>query len=208
MIEMIISRTAQLVVGSAYKAWKGKQVRELQKILLEEISEKNTLIHVEDVDDQITLMEMFYEAKRTGAANENLRLMARALRGMAAKGQPVYPNKFRKYARILAELRFEEILVLAAFYKMNKQMLAEVEGTVSAGKVTVHSLWMRVEGEVVPGFLSAADMASAAYSCQRHGLLIPDITIDNIGFLKPTPLLDELVEIADMQDFPIDPESL
>lgn len=207
MNEVILSKIYDLLSSEAIEHWKSRRIKEIQDVLLKEVSDTGTSLHFEQEDDFITIIEMFLMAQRLGAAKENLRLMARTLRSFSISNQPIYPDKFRRYAKILAELTSEEIITLVAFYNIKKEIESELSAQGSPATVSTSQLWSRVSSHISnTPIISVNDMLSAAYSCQRYGLLIPEPSLDGMGYLKPTKFLDELIELSNMQarlDIPI-----
>lgn len=197
MNEIIVSKIFEFITDHALEDWKKRRKQEIQEILLKEIENTGTTINVEHNDDIITIIEMFFHAQRIGAAKENLRLMAKVLFNFSSIQKSIYPDDFRKYSRILAELRHEEIITLVSFYNKNRELEKEMENTPN-NEVSGHLLWERVKNDLVPHKMNEDEMFSSAFSCQRYGLLVPCQTMDGLGYLKTTGLLNDLVALSEM----------
>lgn len=91
-----------------------KRVKMLQEVILSEIRQGNFSQVYED--DKIAISYRLMRDALEGVAKNNLCLMARLICGLAEKEQLTAHN-FQKYAKILADLDYEEVEILAEIVK-------------------------------------------------------------------------------------------
>lgn len=98
----------------------GKMISKRHNLLREVIRSELRQGNFENID-QDELVSIFFRLIRDaeeGVARNNLRLMARIIKGMAEKGALKAPS-FMKYANVLASLTEDEIKVLAVMAQLN-----------------------------------------------------------------------------------------
>ena len=67
------------ITKEAWNTYRQKQIEEVQSVIIQEIKEKGHSLQLAD-DAALNLIDMFITAKQLGAAQVNLRLMARVLK--------------------------------------------------------------------------------------------------------------------------------
>ena len=72
------------ITKEAWNTYRKKQIEEVQSVIIQEIKEKGHSLQLAD-DAALNLIDMFITAKQLGAAQVNLRLMARVLKNFVGK---------------------------------------------------------------------------------------------------------------------------
>ncbi|HXQ10713.1 MAG TPA: hypothetical protein VN805_06900 [Caulobacteraceae bacterium] len=133
----------------------------------------------------------YFRAAAEGVARRNLDLMAEALSSLAA--EPAFaPDEFRRQALRIADLTYEEIVLLAAFLRAP----AQEEG------VTDPSHAWNFACKELRGKSAFPDLASLvqwATALQRTGYVVVWPVMQGIHF-TPTHLLTSLARLVDLEE--------
>ncbi len=136
--------------------------------------------------EQFTAAAIRYErAVRDQAADENLRLLAQAMVGLAARDE-LWADKFIKYAEILAPLSRNELILLGQLMVFDKDFYSTPRPDKSEP-----ALWGAFVRSVLPTYSSELELRSIAVRAQRSGLILATPGFDG-GFFELTPLGREI----------------
>ena len=126
--------------------------------------------------DQIAAAGVRYmRAARDQAADENLRILAQAMIGLARRAE-LWASDFLKYAELLAPLSRDELILLglvmtehARFYSTPRPQNSEAD------------VWYSVMGKALESFPRIDYVSAVAARAQRSGLIIPFTGRDAAG---------------------------
>ncbi|HJQ59866.1 MAG TPA: hypothetical protein VJ890_23360 [Vineibacter sp.] len=94
-----------------------RRLKQARAILIDELRAGRTLPQfVASEDDAVAIIYRYGRAATEGAAQRNLRLMARMIRASTAT-RPLYADDFLRYAPMIESLSREEILLTAEAYR-------------------------------------------------------------------------------------------
>jgi len=129
-------------------------LQELQKVRDDDVTfEEN------DVHDFVQMVLRLDDAVSKGTARRNLRLMSQVLVGLK-RNRLFEFNNFQRWANVLEALTRDEILVLAAAYRLIKGGVADV--------------WQALNKELVPDtFKTDVDLQAVCAALARTGLVLP-----------------------------------
>lgn len=182
------------VAQGAVAAFLRRRAQDAHDILLEEFREARIgRIEFASEDELGGVLFRYFNAIRDNAARLNLRLMAQTITGLARRGG-IYADPFNRYAAALACLSRDEVIVLGAMMKPWSAYLAQGGGE----NCDVHQELLRT---LVPGTFETGKHVSAALAAaSKSGLLFRmEGGFGPVGFY-PSPLLEELVQLADFQE--------
>lgn len=195
LFEWAASNALATAPTDALKAYMKRRTDAARQILLEEISRgERQMLAVAMDDDRIWFHWRFGRAAIDGAAHENLRLLARLISGL-----PVEPDlllsRFHLYANLIAAMTRDELRVLAAFVRFEKEIHARPGGNV----------WRLrdVEKILVPSQIASESYFNVlVHSLVGKGLLIPpERGMDGLGDFMPSELASELEALAKLSEF-------
>ncbi len=97
------------------------KINESFGILLEELRAGNmSELHVASENETVAVCYRYLLAARDGAARRNLRLLAKAMVGLAQRDQ-LYSDEFNKYAGVLENLTRDQIIYSAGTTRCTKR---------------------------------------------------------------------------------------
>jgi len=155
-----------------------KRAQDAMEILFSEIRQGD----FSDVDqnDAVSIIARFQRDAMEGVAQNNLRLMARVINGMAEKKALKAPS-FLKYANIIASLTEDEIMVLGTMIQL-KRHDSNIDRNRLKGK-------LHTKGIQNYEFIQQALM--------RTGLVTFDVSAKSTVNINPyplSPLMDEILQ--------------
>jgi hypothetical protein len=159
-----------------------RKQREAAEILIEEVSKGSP--------EPIPLIEIVYrfsKAAADGAARENLRLLAQVIAGLK-RNKALQSDKFRKWANVLEQVTRDELLVIGKAIATKRELDANPS----------ISFWARLKEELAISGYQEVEAGSLCASLTRTGLLLPASGWGELVY-RPTPWLDELASLADVE---------
>lgn len=134
---------------------------------------------------------IYARAAAEGTARRNLDLMAQALCTLASD-RAFVPDEYRRHALKLADLTYEEIVLLAAFLRAPP---------LDEGQADHSHAWNFACGELMgtPCFPSLEELVQWATSLQRFGYVVPWPVNSGLHF-TPTPLLAVVGRLVKLDD--------
>ena len=174
-----------------------KRKEQATEIFLEEMKRGNFDFSKVSQGDLVMIAFRTYRAAIEGAARVNLRLMAKVAAGMVEKHQ-TRPDLFLWYADMLSTLRREELVLLATLHRLTRT--TELAKLRERGE-RPREVKIRAIADLVPGtFPTELHLEAALGSLVRTGFVLFGGTIGEVGNFGITPLLDELMEYASVED--------
>lgn len=184
--------------GELFRRYWARKAAEVQETLLEEIAQGAAPLIAASDDDGVEIVVRVMNASIAGAARINLRLMAKALVGLA-QHPPIYASDFAKYQRAVADLSREEIIAVSALYSNFDHALATADPN-KPGLVPVNA-WQKSVTELVPlVFPTENHFRAAVFAAQRTGLVIVGPYAADEGILRASPLMEEVSQLASFED--------
>jgi hypothetical protein len=166
--------------------------RRMREAALAEIGDGVPPLLTASEDDGVEIYQRFEKAINDGTAVMNLRLMLRILKGLSINHEQLYASDFARLQRLVADLTREEVIFLTILHKHYNARKAE-----DSTLMPIDIAWGDTVTELVPSvFPSESHMRAVAYGSQRTGLLFAANSIDAGGYLIPSAYMDELVELA------------
>lgn len=188
-----LSETGAWGISKALEAFWKKRGQEAHIRICDEMRKGNiTLTQASLTNDHFAAFVRMAQAVRDSASHEAIRLMAKVMVGQIQRDR-LYADDFIKFANIISGLSRDEILILSLLYDAHKKM---------SEKNDPNRLWSELVNLVVPGHFESEDYVLAILTgLSRSGLVIaPQNNLLSIGTYVPSPLMDELVRLADFQD--------
>lgn len=178
-----------------------QKILESRDILFSEI-EQGSFDNIGN-DDKVSIMHRYMQSAMNGSARINLRLLAKAINGLA-RGEkhlkPIYANEFNKYALALETLSEDEIHLLASMYEYRKNARPPY--------VRITSRGIEGENDFLQNFskhyryenkISEEQYISMCSALLRTGLIYPKTYIRETTY-DLSPFFDEIVTLVDFQD--------
>jgi len=138
----------------------------------------------------------YLRAAEEGVARRNLDLMAQALASMAP--EPTFaPDEFRRHARVLADLSFDEIKVLASVMRCWRSYKGAGGGPVQGED----SYWDMLKADVcgkAPSFQSVQNLTGILGALQRTGWIVMWPAMGSVTFI-PAPSLEIIERLVDFE---------
>jgi hypothetical protein len=204
---------------SALTALVKRRAKFLHEGILEELAQaKIPEWQAASEDDRLEIVISCSRAIRDGRARFNLRLLAKLLAGLAQLG-PIYADAFAKFADVLASMRREQVILLAALVRhrqlvgampledLNKLIREFNQGSsisVEIGAPRIPSpnhVWYSAQRELVPNvFPTGEHMLAVGWSLTQTGFVMSPLLSDSAGLVELSPLADELRELVDLDD--------
>ncbi len=186
-------------VITTYLEGKASQARE---IFIEELSSGATNYSALNKGDIAIMAYRVYSAAMQGAGRRNLRLMSKVIRGITER-EVLKLDDFLYFSDMLATLKREEILVLATIHRE-----AKAQECLDAGPgVKAHNAMQKTIETLVPKEFSTEERLTACMGAlTRTGLIEARArgpVLSGMGqapLYAATPLLDELVSLASLED--------
>lgn len=105
-------------LSEAFKQFLSHKIEDAQDILLKQMRAGEMSEHrAASQDDAIAILYRYGLTARDGAARRNLRLLAKAVVGLASRDR-LNSDEFNKYANVLARLTKDQIFVLGRFQSL------------------------------------------------------------------------------------------
>jgi hypothetical protein len=134
----------------------------------------------------------YVRAVRDQAADENLRVLAQAMIGLARR-QELWASDFLKFAEILAPLSRDELILIGFLMNEHKAFYSTPRPANSDGK-----LWRIVTKKSQDLFPSLQYIFTVATRAQRSGLIMQAIAGYGGGYFQLSPIGVQLREIVDI----------
>lgn len=163
-----------------------------RETLIEELRQGTAFVgQAASIDEWVAILLRYYRAAQEGTARLNLRLMAKVISGQA-QAKSLIADEFLAWADVLASLRREEVVFVAALHAAKAE---------SANSEDLKSLWLLVSHRLIPGFFADEDqMRSVGYSAMRTGLVIIPPDFFGLGYFTTSPQMAQLENLASFQD--------
>jgi hypothetical protein len=184
-------------LGDRYLERKQKEAAE---ILIEEVakgSPEPINFAESEADPLIEIIYRFAKAAADGAARENLRLLAQVIAGLK-KNKALEPDRFRKWANILEQLTRDELVVIGKAISIKRSMTAE------GAPFNTNEFATRLRSELITSRYSPTEIDPLCASLVRTGLLLAASGYGGVLVPLPTPWLDELGTLADVEGLAAD----
>ncbi|MDR3526902.1 MAG: hypothetical protein P4L57_06445 [Rhizomicrobium sp.] len=173
-----------------------------RNMLLEELERGTALMmDIEDEDEAAAMVFEYANAAEHGAARRNLRMLAQILVG-ALVTPPIYASEFLRWSRIIADLTREEIIVLAHFYRANKE-----PGFMDTKLPDYRGLQKRVllELQRLGVMDKIIDLTSTLGALERTGLVVYSVAGFGGAYHRITPKLEKLMALIRIEDVLAEP---
>lgn len=175
-----------------------RRIAQAREILLDEIRRGEKHISQAGSDDEFAAILFRYQrAAIEGTARLNLRLLAAVAAGQGAR-TGFAADEFLAWADVLATLRREELILVAALWRIERGDATKVMGPTAVSD----PIWTQLEAQLIPDpFLTSEEVTAAASACTRTGLVA---TVgggwDQAVTFTTTPRLTKLLELAPIED--------
>lgn len=168
-----------------------RRAKEAEDILLSEIRQGVDPLVAANEDEAIAVIYRYMLAVKNGAAHRNMRLLARAIAGLARRDK-LFSDEFGKYAHCLENLTRDQILVLGRLHYYKQRLR---DGASS------QEVWQPLIKELVPDqFETVEHLMTACVSALPSGLVLNPLDFDSTGYFTTSPLMDELVSFVDFEN--------
>lgn len=170
------------------------RLEEAEDILHSELSQiKRRLTRVGEVEEATGMVLRYIRAAQEGTCQLNLRIMAKVIRGLAARS-PAKASEFLRYADAVASLTVEEISVVTCL--LEKTVELEELGL---AKERDNQAWSQMIDDLVPNmFTDQQHVAEILLAASRTGLVTKAAPF-KLGPFCTTPFLHDLAELASLQ---------
>lgn len=185
------SMASQLISG--YLQRRGETARD---ILLVELR-KGAIdeLHVANEDEAISIIYRYALAARNGAANRNLKLLAKAMVGLAERDK-LFSDEFNKHVLVLSQLSRDQIFILARYYGIYQ---VERNETTDRQQIATFSWQTLVKAMVPDEFETEQHIEVILAQCAALGLMLPNSAIGGPSYLF-SPLMNEISELVKFHD--------
>lgn len=112
MLDMPFSSVGGKAVTYLPKMLISKKMQEKRDLLVQEIKSANLPIEKIADDEFVSAVWRIHTAIIQGAANANIKLLAKVLTGLHETSEPIYADQFLRYAQILEPLSARRRLLL------------------------------------------------------------------------------------------------
>lgn len=172
----------------------GWRLEEAEDILDSELRQiKRRLTRVGEVEEAAGMVLRYIRAAQEGTSQINLRIMAKVIRGLAARSRPK-ASDFLRYADAVASLTVEEICVVTCL--LEKTVELEELGL---SKDRDNKAWSQMIDDLVPRmFTDQQHVAEIMLAASRTGLVTKAAPF-KLGPFCTTPFLHDLAELASLQ---------
>jgi hypothetical protein len=185
-------------LGRLADAYLQKKRKEAADILIEEVAEGSPEpinFTESDADPLIEIIYRFSKAVSDGAARENLRLLAQVIAGLK-KNKALDPDKFRKWANTLEQLTRDELMAIGKAVAIKRKLDVEAgNGTPQRPEAFSNLL----KSELSASGYQSALIEPLCASLVRTGLFLAATGYGGVMVYLPTPWLDELGALADIE---------
>lgn len=172
------------LAASSLAAYLSDRYHAAKSILLSELQRAGaSAADFRDAQEFAAAAFRYTRAARDQTADENLRLLAQAMIGLARR-ERLWASDFLKYADILSSLSREEIIVIG------KLMAADAEAHSPEDNAGQSHVWLKVKQQLLDHnnsdrFLSEEYLETIAKRGQRSGLIMPAGTWARGYYLSP-----------------------
>jgi|GEM_PF-2277274 len=178
-------------VSSLLSRYTCRRAEDAYDILLSEISQGVDPLRAANEDETIAVIYKYMLAAKNGAARRNLKLLARAIAGLA-KRDKLYADEFARFSQAIEGLTRDQILVLGRIHFHKTRLRKDASS---------HELWTHLEKELVPGQFESVDhLLAVCCSALHSGLVLNPRDFDSAGVFTTSPLMDELVSLVDFEN--------
>ena len=190
----IASKIADKLADGALERLLKLRLQQGQEVLARRIAKGRPWLISED--ETAAALFTYLRATQEGAARVNLDLMAEAL--VASAQEPTFaPDTFRKRATALADLSRDEILMLAAFVRVNDHAVREAERLghpENVRSIAWTCLLHSAPSDFPPGF----DVIATASALGRTGWVAPASGYGALVFYT-TPAFDDVARLVNLR---------
>ena len=172
---------------------RGEKARD---ILLEELRAGDLdELHAASDDESISIIYRYALAVRDGAANRNLRLLAKSMVGLAQRDR-LFSDEFNKYVEVLSRLSRDQIFILGRYYGV-----FQIEGKETSDRQqAMTNSWATLKKAMVPEeFETEQHIEVILAQCAALGILLPNSAIGGPSYIF-SPLMKEITELVKFQD--------
>ena len=191
--ELWIAASAGGARSAALSSVLGWRLEEAAEILDSELRQiKRRLTRVGEVEEAAGMVFRYVRAAEEGASQINLRIMAKAIRGLAAGGRPK-ASAFLRYADAVASLSVDEICAIYSLLDKTNELDRQGLTKDRDGKA-----WSLMIEDLVPRlFPDQQAVADTLLTASRTGLVTKAAPF-KLGPFATTPLLHELASFASL----------
>ena len=171
----------------------GWRLEEAADILESELRQiKRRLTRVGEVEEAAGMVLRYIRAAQEGTAQINLRIMAKVIRGLAARSR-VKACDFLRYADAVASLTVEEICVVTCLLEKTVEL-----DELGLSKDRDNKAWSQMIDDLVPRmFTDQQHVAEVLLAASRTGLVTKAAPF-KLGPFCTTPFLHELADLASL----------
>jgi hypothetical protein len=196
VVGWLVGEVFDLGIGEAIHRVIKQRVLVARKILQDQLATgESNITDAADKDEAAAMVFEYIEASRIGCARFNLRMLAQIMAGELAT-PPVYASNFLRWSHILADLSREEIIVLANLHKVHHAVSDPTNYEDSINKINANLLRDMQQKSIVS---TQFELYSILAALQRTGLVIYSAGGFGGGWYFPTPRLDELLGIVNVE---------
>ena len=170
------------------------RLEEAEDILDSELRQmKRRLTRVGEVEEAAGMVLRYIRAAQEGTSQINLRIMAKVIRGLAARSR-ARASDFLRYADAVASLTVEEICVVTCLLEKTVEL-----DELSLSKDRDNKAWSQMIDDLVPRmFTDQQHVAEILLAASRTGLVTKAAPF-KLGPFCTTPFLHDLAELASLQ---------
>jgi len=172
----------------------GWRLEEAEDILDSELRQvKRRLARVGEVEEAAGMVLRYIRAAQEGTSQINLRIMAKVIRGLAARSR-ARASDFLRYAEAVASLTVEEICVVTCLLEKTIEL-----DELGISKDRDNKAWSQMIDDLVPRmFTDQQHVAEILLAASRTGLVTKAAPF-KLGPFCTTPFLHDLAELASLQ---------
>jgi len=170
------------------------RLEEAEDVLDSELRQiKRRLTRVGEVEEAAGMVLRYIRAAQEGTSLINLRIMAKVIRGLAARARAKAAD-FLRYADAVASLTVEEICVVTCLLEKTVEL-----DELGLSKERDNKAWAQLINDLVPRmFTDQQHVAEILLSVSRTGLVTKAAPF-KLGPFCTTPFLHDLAELASLQ---------
>lgn len=194
MVSPLTIKVFGKITEASYKTYKQNKLLEARNILLEHISEGEFAQIPED--EQLELIDRFLIAVNNGIAKQNLKLLAKLIRAslegnVITKG--IFASQFSKYAKILEELTYDEMVILSIYAKFVLEGCGNSEDT--KNKISENVAKYIIKNKIFDGY----ELYAKQCALQRTGLFLVEPALGGFVF-RPNRDFYDLIKHIDFEE--------
>jgi hypothetical protein len=173
-----------------------KKMQEKRDLLVQELKSANLPIEKIADDEFVSAVWRIHMAIIQGAANANIKLLARVLTGLHETSEPVYADQFLRYAQILEPLSLEEIYILGMLSRelLDIYPIDDLNKGCTVETNKLHGIVSEVHRKYVEAGKDGYDFSGYCAALLRTGLLVPIPALGGVSYML-SPLFVKLVRI-------------